>query len=124
MRCCMTDSTNKLVSKAARIGGFTGLAVALVLAGTLIARHDGVHAASMESGSPLDDNSVSSLVALDHAVETVAARVTPSVVNVAVTSKETPEGETMQNQRQEGQQQNLPPGFAQFFGPNGPFGGF
>lgn len=118
----MTDSTNKLVGKAARIGGFSGLAVALVLAGTLIARHDGVHAASMASAAPLDDNSVSSLVALDHAVETVAARVTPAVVNVAVTSKEVPGGATMQEQRQQGQWQNLPPGFAQFFGPNGPFG--
>ena len=118
----MKDSTNKLVGKTARVSGLTGLAIALVLAGTLIARHDGVHAASMSSPAPMDDSSVSSLVALDHAVEAVAARVTPAVVNVAVTSKETPDNSMMQNQRQEGQQQNLPPGFAQFFGPNGPFG--
>ena len=37
--------------------------------------------------APLDDNSVSSLVALDSAVEAVAARVSPAVVNVAVTSR-------------------------------------
>lgn len=122
----MKDSTNQLVDKVARIGGLSGIAVALVLAGTLIARHDGVHAASMSSGTPLDDNSVSALVALDHAVESVAAKVTPSVVNVAVTSKETPDDSGgAQNQSQQGQQgqwQNLPPGFSQFFGPNGPFG--
>ncbi len=35
----------------------------------------------------MDDSSVSSLVSLDNAVEAVAARVTPAVVNVAVTSK-------------------------------------
>ena len=117
----MTDSTNKLVGKVARICGLTGLAAALVLAGTLIARHNGVHAASMASPAPMDDSSVSSLVALDHAVEAVAARVTPAVVNVAVTSKETPTA-SEQDQSQQGQQQNLPPGFSQFFGPNGPFG--
>jgi len=50
----MTDSTNKLVGKVARIGGLTGLAAALVLAGTLIARHNGVHAASMASPAPMD----------------------------------------------------------------------
>ena len=37
--------------------------------------------------APLDDSSVSSLVALDNAVEAVAARVTPAVVNVSVTSR-------------------------------------
>src|SRR5579863_256207 len=38
------------------------------------------------SATPLDDNSVSALLALDQAMETLAARVTPAVVNVAVTS--------------------------------------
>lgn len=119
----MSGSTNKLVGKTVRVAGLSGLAVALVLAGTLVAHHNGVHAASIESSSPLDNNSVSSLVALDDAVEAVAARVTPAVVNVAVTSKGSEDHATMQDQSQQGQQQqNLPPGFAQFFGPNG-FGG-
>ena len=39
------------------------------------------------AAGPLDDSSVSALVALDNAVEAVAARVTPAVVNVAVTSR-------------------------------------
>jgi serine protease Do len=120
----MSGSTNKLVGKTARVASLSGLAVALVLAGTLVAHHNGVHAASIESSSPLDNNSVSSLVALDDAVEAVAARVTPAVVNVAVTSKGSEDHATMQDQSEQGQQQqNLPPGFAQFFGPNGFSGG-
>jgi serine protease Do len=44
-------------------------------------------AAVAPSATPLDDNSVSPLLALDQAMETLAARVTPAIVNVAVTSK-------------------------------------
>jgi serine protease Do len=118
----MSAATNKLVGKTARIGGISALVVALVLAATCFLHHDGVHAAGISSPAPLDDSNVSSLVALDHAVEAVAARVTPAVVNVAVTSKESPDSATMQQQSQQGQ--DLPPGFSQFFGPNGPFGQF
>src|SRR4051812_3928428 len=35
----------------------------------------------------LDDNSVSALLSLDHAMEALAARVTPATVNVTVVSK-------------------------------------
>ncbi len=75
--------------------------------------------------------SVSSLVSLDNAVEAVAARVTPAVVNVAVTSRVSPgeqgDGEGEGHHRGPGGQgfggidpQDLPPGFRQFFfGPNG-----
>src|ERR1700685_265809 len=35
----------------------------------------------------LDDNSVSALLALDQAMEALAARVTPAIVNVTVTAK-------------------------------------
>src|SRR5246127_1060620 len=45
-------------------------------------------AAPAPAAAPLDDNSVSALLSLDHAMETLAARVTPAIVNVAVTSKE------------------------------------
>jgi serine protease Do len=47
--------------------------------------------ASGSASSALDDNSVSALLALDHAMETVAARVTPATVNVTVTSKTSPD---------------------------------
>jgi serine protease Do len=39
------------------------------------------------AAAALDDNSVSALLSLDHAMETLAARVTPAVVNITVTSK-------------------------------------
>ncbi len=39
------------------------------------------------AAAPLDDNSVSALLSLDNAMETLAARVTPAIVNVTVTSK-------------------------------------
>ena len=124
----MSLETNKLVGKAGRIGAPVGAAVALVLAAAFSIHHSGVgvHAAMISSPPPIDDNSVSSLASLDNAVEAVAARVTPAVVNVAVTSR----GSSMhemggRNQDQDdqddqgqggGQIQGLPPGFSQFFG--------
>ena len=44
-------------------------------------------AAVAPTATPLDDNSVSALLSLDQAMETLAARVTPAIVNVTVTSK-------------------------------------
>ncbi len=124
----MAGTTNSLVAKlkqnSGRVGVTVALTGALVFGTTLFVNHGNVHAASF-AATPLDDNSVSSLVALDNAVEAVAARVTPAVVNIAVTSKVTADSDEdggPQNQSQQGQQQGLPPGFAQFFGPNGPFG--
>jgi serine protease Do len=122
----MSFETNKLVGKAGRLAVPAGAAVALVLTAGMLFHHNGVHAA-MASPAPMDDNSVSSLVALDSAVEAVAARVTPAVVNVAVTSRGSSEHEVGEEQEQsqdggQGQIQGLPPGFAQFFGqgPQGP----
>ena len=73
-----------------------------------------VRAASASSTtSPLDDNSVSALLSMDRAMETLAARVTPAIVNVAVTSK------TKADDSQDG----IPDNMQQFFGPfGGPFG--
>src|SRR5271156_1202475 len=60
------------------------------------------------SAEPLDVDSVSALLELDKAMETLAARVTPAVVNVTVTSrtKEVAEGD-------------MPQEFKRFFGPGG-----
>jgi serine protease Do len=44
-------------------------------------------ATAAPAAAALDPDSVTALTALDHAMETVAARVTPAIVNVAVTSK-------------------------------------
>src|SRR5277367_6861915 len=120
----MAFETNQLVGKAGRYGAPVGAAVALVLAATMFVHHNGVHAAMMSSPAPLDDSSVSSLVALDNAVEAVATRVSPAIVNIQVTSRGSSEHEAgqQQEQGQQGQGQGLPPGFAQFFGPGGPFG--
>jgi serine protease Do len=56
---------------------------------------------------------VGALLTLDRAMETLAARVTPAVVNVTVVSK----GNAHENGGQEGS-----PDMQQFFGPGGPFG--
>jgi len=69
-------------------------------------------AAAAPAAAPLDDNSVGALLTLDRAMETLAARVTPAVVNVTVVSKSNPQqngGEGM-------------PDMQQFFGPGNPFG--
>src|SRR5438105_4427381 len=61
----------------------------------------------------LDDNSVSALLSYDKAMETLAARVTPAIVNVTVTSKTKVDlsSEAMPYGLPEGMQ-----GFGQFFG--------
>lgn len=121
----MSVSTNSLVAKINRYGTTVVLGGAILGGATLFLNHNSVRAASF-SAAPLDDNNVSSLVALDNAVEAVAARVTPAVVNIAVTSKSTGEadgdgdgngGDQPQPQGRHGQQQSLPPGLQQFFGP-------
>ena len=81
----MRASTNSLVARTKKFAAPAGAVATLLLVATFMLGHKAVHAAS-SGASPLDDNSVSSLVALDNAVETVAARVTPAVVNVSVTS--------------------------------------
>lgn len=74
-------------------------------------------AAAAPSAAPLDVDSVSSLLALDKAMETVAARVTPAVVNVTVTSrtKSDTAGKEMPDDMQQFFGQSTP--FGQFFGP-------
>src|SRR5579884_2803773 len=79
------------------------------------------------AAAPLDDNSVSALLALDHAMETVAAKVTPATVNVTVTSKKSDDngnGAAMQqDDNGNGDNGNENDPFSQFFGQQfGPFG--
>jgi len=121
----MPLSTNKLVNKLGRAAIPAGAIATLALGGSLFFLHNGVHAAMISSPAPLSDQSVAPLISLDDAVEAVAARVSPAVVNVAVTSKGSSEeeeaeqsgGQGQQEQGQgQGQMQGLPPGFAQFFG--------
>ena len=68
-------------------------------------------AAMSPAAAPLDDASISPLLSLDRAMETLAARVTPAIVNITVTSKSKPE-------MAEGEApEEMPRGFGEFFGP-------
>ena len=69
---------------------------------------------ALPSAAPLDDDSVGALTALDRAMETLAAHVTPAVVNVTVTSRA----------KGEAANQQTPEDMQQFFGQEGPFGQF
>jgi serine protease Do len=115
----MSVSTNSLVTKVKRFALPAGAVATLLIAITFMLGHNAVHAASW-TASPLDDNSVSSLVALDNAVESVAARVTPAVVNVSVTSRGNSEMQIGDDQGSGMPQGGIPPGFEWFFGPQGP----
>ena len=69
-------------------------------------------AVATPAAAPLDDNSVGALLTLDRAMETLAARVTPAVVNVTVVSKANAQQSGMEGM----------PDMQQFFGPGNPFG--
>src|ERR1700694_1740936 len=62
--------------------------------------------------TPLDDNNVAALLSLDQAMETLAARVTPAIVNVTVTSRT--KANMAQGDLPDGSQDSP---FGQFFGP-------
>jgi len=105
----MAVSTNQLVVMVKKVAAPAAVAGAFLLGAAIFAGHGSVHAAS-----PMDDNSVSALTALDTAMEAVASKVTPAVVNVAVTSKTTGDSNVTVNGQP---MQNLPPQLQQFFGP-------
>src|SRR3984885_5105825 len=69
-------------------------------------------AAASPTAMPLDDNSVSALLSLDQAMETLAARGTPAVVNVAVTSHSKTE---VADGQMPDMPEGIPPMFAPFF---------
>jgi serine protease Do len=104
----MPQSTNQLVTAAKKLSAPAAFVGAFALGAAMFVGHGHVRAAMS-----MDDNSVSALTALDHAMEAVASKVTPAVVNVAVTSR----GSSDDLARQQGQMQGLAPGLQQFFGP-------
>jgi serine protease Do len=117
----MERSTNQLVEKAKKFAAPVAIVGAFALGAALFVGRGNVHAAT-GAAMPIDDNSVEALTSLDHAMEAVAARVTPAVVNVAVTSRGNGEDETSQQQMPgdgqtpgNGQMQGIPPGLQQFF---------
>ena len=118
-------TTNSLVARAKKLAVPAGILATFLFVFTFFFDHNRAMAAA---AGPLDDSSVSSLVALDNAVEAVAARVTPAVVNVAVTSRvsDDEQGERHGRGQDSGgiNPQDLPPGLRQFFfGQGGPGGG-
>src|ERR1700759_2042096 len=107
----MPKPTNDFVTKGRTMARHARLTAAAVIGAALIVHQNNVPVAA-ETVAPLDNNSVAALTALDHAMESLAARVTPAIVNVAVTSK----SEEQPVDMQEGEPQGLPPGLGQFFG--------
>jgi serine protease Do len=104
----MSLSTKSLRAAGKRLTLPLSVFTLLLFTITFVFQHNLVKASPSAAGSPLDDSSVSSLVSLDQAVEAVAARVTPAVVNVAVTSRN----------REEMAGQQIPPEFFKYFGHN------
>ena len=99
---------------AARTRRLAAAVLAIALVGSLATftfTNSAKAASPAPAASALDDNSVAALLTLDRAMETLAARVTPAVVNVTVASK------TKMTAGEEGG-----PDMQQFFGPNSPFG--
>ncbi|HSZ15504.1 MAG TPA: Do family serine endopeptidase [Terracidiphilus sp.] len=114
----MSQSTNSLVARTRQFAAPAAAVAALVLLVVSVFARNPVHSvhAAMGAGAPLDDSSVSSLVSLDNAVEAVAARVTPAVVNVSVTSHAAQDADDENGQDSGNGLQDLPPEFRRFFG--------
>jgi serine protease Do len=119
----MPVSTNSLVAKTKRFAAPAGAVLTLLIAIVFVCDHSVAYAAgaaAVGTAAPIDDSSVSSLVALDNAMEAVAARVTPAVVNVSVTSRASADDVSDQDgQSSGGMQGAVPPEFQWFFGPQG-----
>ncbi len=109
MRTWMARS-NSAVTRRLAVGLLAVMAVGAVA--TLNSPKSARAAVAAPAAAPLDDSSVAALLTLDRAMETLAARVTPAVVNVTVASKP--------NQQQNGREGM--PDMQQFFGPGNPFG--
>ena len=115
----MSKKTNLLRARAKAYAAPL-VAFALVLStGAIIVGHRHVDAATGADNSniaPINNASIDPLLALDQATEAVASRVTPAVVNIAVTSHRTEQQAEAQGDDQ-GQDDNP---FSQFFGQGGP----
>jgi serine protease Do len=114
----MHEETNLLRARA-RAYAAPLAAFALVLTtGAVIVGHRHVNAATAADNTiaPINNASIDPLLALDQATEAVASRVTPAVVNIAVTSHRSEEQAEAEGGDDQGQGQGENP-FSQFFGP-------
>jgi len=103
---------------AKRSVGAVILAVALIagVVGYRCIQPGHANASATSNAAPLEDSKIAPLLSLDEAMETVAARVTPAIVNVAVTAK------VKQQAAAEGMPEGGPEGvqeFGQQFGQRG-----
>ncbi len=101
--------------------GFTAVAIVLSL-GAYEFNSTVRAAAPAAAAAPLDDNSVSALLSLDRAMEALAARVTPAVVNVTVASKKAGDNSNFFEHGDNGSGNGSDDdsnGLQQFFGPFG-----
>ncbi|HUB00263.1 MAG TPA: Do family serine endopeptidase [Terracidiphilus sp.] len=120
----MNGPTNSLVVRLKKLAVPAGVLATVLFAASFLIGRNVVQAAASAPAPQLDSSAIAPLISLNNAVEAVAGRVMPAVVNIYVTAKEHPD----QNQ-QEGDgggfggipPQDLPPGFRQFFfgGPQG-----
>ncbi len=116
----MSQETNLLRAKAKAYAAPLA-AFALVLStGAIMVGHRHVNAATAADNNiaPINNSSIDPLLALDQATEAVASRVTPAVVNIAVTSH-APEQQAQGEGEGEDGGDNP---FSQFFGPGSQFG--
>ncbi len=112
----MQESTNLLRAKAKRFAAPLALSTLILAAGAFVLGNRPVTAATYVDNpiTPINNASIDPLLALDQATEAVASRVTPAVVNIAVTARAHEQAEA---QGEEGPEGNP---FSQFFGPGGP----
>jgi serine protease Do len=102
-------------SKFTRIGaGVLALALVTGLGAYHFIQPTGAHAAPSSNTAPIDDSKIEALLSLDKAMETVAARVTPAIVNVNVTAKVNQKAMMMQGAPDD-MPEGLPEGMQQFF---------
>src|SRR5271156_4510833 len=120
----MYEETNLLRARAKRFATPL-LALGLILfTGAFVFGHKHVDASTAPDNpiAPINNASIDPLLSLDQATEAVASRVTPAVVNIAVTSHRTeqPAMESQGPDQSDGEGQNGDQGdnpFSQFFGP-------
>jgi serine protease Do len=114
----MSRETNSLRAKGTRFIAPLAAFALIVSGGALVMGHRHVDAATSSETptTPINNASIDPLLALDQATEAVASRVTPAVVNIAVTSHAHEQAAQAQGD-QEGEGDNP---FSQFSGPGGP----
>ena len=116
----MSQETNLLRAKAKAYAAPMAAFALVLTTGALIVGHRHVDAATAADNNiaPINNSSIDPLLALDQATEAVASRVTPAVVNIAVTSHATEQQAQGEGEGQDGGDNP----FSQFFGPGSQFG--